>query len=199
MISIHAPLTGSDSQSIANGGREKISIHAPLTGSDPDTVCDFTALPFISIHAPLTGSDLHTYGRLLQETISIHAPLTGSDLFNKVQRLLQKISIHAPLTGSDGCKNANQTKRGQFQSTLPLRGATSQGSKRSPYTFYFNPRSPYGERRDRYSFFAPFTRFQSTLPLRGATCHNGDQFSWYDISIHAPLTGSDRSILILPL
>ena len=55
-----------------------------------------------------------------------------------------------------------------FQSTLPLRGATT-----------FDLAS------------TPSARFQSTLPLRGATSQvrgvKNDQF----ISIHAPLTGSD--------
>ena len=55
----------------------------------------------------------------------------------------------------------------------------------------FNPRSPYGERR-----FIPFLMqlhmlFQSTLPLRGATLGRKLHAGILDISIHAPLTGSD--------
>ena len=34
LISIHAPLTGSDGAQINPTSRKKISIHAPLTGSD---------------------------------------------------------------------------------------------------------------------------------------------------------------------
>ena len=55
-----------------------ISIHAPLTGSDDnDRVLSFKTS--ISIHAPLTGSDFHGAEANHQVIISIHAPLTGSD------------------------------------------------------------------------------------------------------------------------
>ena len=40
-------------------------------------------------------------------------------------------------------------------------------------------------------------RFQSTLPLRGATRLVNQEESHYVISIHAPLTGSDLSLLLL--
>ena len=107
--------------------RSSISIHAPLTG------CDITVLfdklkrlyfnprtPYgmrrtllllsvsmfnISIHAPLTGCDMHTYNDLCKgDIISIHAPLTGCDFI----QMLLKIDC------------------GQFQSTHPLRDATSK-------------------------------------------------------------------------
>ena len=102
----------------------------------------------------------------------------------------------------------------KFQSTLPLRGATSRPPKpgmsagyfnpRSPYgerqpgkpgalcQDHFNPRSPYGERRGENDDLIMFLSFQSTLPLRGATLERPDGFTGQDISIHAPLTGSDR-------
>ena len=60
----------------------------------------------------------------ISESISIHAPLTGSDIhFLAVFQLLE-ISIHAPLTGSDSLFWGIPQKKSQFQSTLPLRGAT---------------------------------------------------------------------------
>ena len=79
----------------------------------------------------------------------------------------------------------------KFQSTLPAWGATSQsitampgiiisihaprmGSDHSSYgslprLFYFNPRSPHGERRYLLSSFLTCSIFQSTLPAWGAT------------------------------
>ena len=81
-----------------------------------------------------------------------------------------EISIHAPLTGSDGC--------------IPQEKAIG---------YYFNPRSPYGERRHATFYLCQTFEFQSTLPLRGATasliCENAE----VAISIHAPLTGSDSN------
>ena len=81
--------------------------------------------------------------------ISIHAPLTGSDCSRHFcWRTLEWISIHAPLTGSD----------------LPA----FVGGRN---IFYFNPRSPYGERQGVNIMYQNDPIFQSTLPLRGATLH----------------------------
>ena len=60
------------------------------------------------------------------------------------------------------------------------------------WTRDFNPRSPYGERHKSTLPTAFFTEFQSTLPLRGATWMSGLSVLVSYISIHAPLTGSDR-------
>ena len=69
----------------------------------------------------------------------------------------------------------------QFQSTLPIRGATELGgvvdgvveiSIHAPHTACtadFNPRSPYGERPSSMLPRAASCSFQSTLPIRGAT------------------------------
>ena len=103
---------------------------------------------------------------------------------------------------------------GEFQSTLPARGATNHPNYSDNNTNNFNPRSPRGERhRDEIvQFFAQNisihapregsdTRcalwavsrgeFQSTLPARGATdtCEMSNEA--YRISIHAPREGSD--------
>ena len=100
--------------------------------------------------------------------ISIHAPHTGSDdrTRSDISNLL--ISIHAPHTGSD---------------TIPA--FTVYGAQ------YFNPRSPYGERRSTALFPLPTPGFQSTLPIRGATSEQNSCEKRFKISIHAPHTGSD--------
>ena len=59
LISIHAPLTGSDELDIGNAIKCRISIHAPLTGSDLEAGFTTAGHSAISIHAPLTGSDRH--------------------------------------------------------------------------------------------------------------------------------------------
>ena len=81
------------------------------------------------------------------------------------------ISIHAPLTGSDG---------------LPVGYSFA--------VFYFNPRSPYGERPFPAGIHQAGNRFQSTLPLRGATDLWSELYRVFCISIHAPLTGSDGRV-----
>ena len=58
---------------------------------------------------------------------------------------------------------------GEFQSTLPARGATLRSAGAHP----------------------ALDLFQSTLPARGATCFTASSFAHAGISIHAPRTGSD--------
>ena len=184
------PLRGATGASVRAVCKAVISIHAPLTGSDAVRVFLFRDI-IISIHAPLTGSDppasllrslrrnfnpRSPYGERLAlqhrsvgvQAISIHAPLTGSDARQLVRVHRWGISIHAPLTGSDQ--------------------ALSPWTRPKPY---FNPRSPYGERLDLLPLIRGFGKFQSTLPLRGATEVEGREVFGHWISIHAPLTGSD--------
>ena len=212
-ISIHAPLTGSD---FGNPAAERAAIdfnpRSPYGERHPNFKdADFQAkfqstLPlrgatrpawtrrtrnWISIHAPLTGSDEVGVQVVAKGRISIHAPLTGSDGSSSFRRRPGPISIHAPLTGSDAFTASWVFSQLAFQSTLPLRGATGGSSGPGRNCPYFNPRSPYGERRSsfglrtRRSYFNPrspygerpsttppngsFSKFQSTLPLRGAT------------------------------
>ena len=123
-ISIHAPLTGSDSQLTSLIQSGNISIHAPLTGSDQAlTLQDIKNV--ISIHAPLTGSDYIIYSNtifiaIFQSTLPLRGA-TSPILAHFVPKL---ISIHAPLTGSDISSPSQHGVTLQFQSTLPLRGAT---------------------------------------------------------------------------
>ena len=122
-----------------------ISIHAPHTGSDAAvTLSELACL--ISIHAPHTGSDLFRFFCGCNNGISIHAPHTGSDGQSFEPDASKAISIHAPHTGSDPLQHRFLRLRTdfnprspygerrisvdtmyslfEFQSTLPIRGAT---------------------------------------------------------------------------
>ena len=101
----------------------------------------------------------------------------------------------------------------EFQSTLPSRGATAKGqlckrwggiSIHAPLAGsdaslrsglwerrHFNPRSPRGERRISVRLQKKPPIFQSTLPSRGATRRDALVAVPRQISIHAPLAGSD--------
>ena len=74
----------------------------------------------ISIHAPREGSDSVVLLLLVREIISIHAPREGSD-----RGLMDKYGVPV-----------------EFQSTLPVRGATVGIFGRLLSRGYFNPRSP---------------------------------------------------------
>ena len=146
----------------------------------------------ISIHAPRGGSDWPSPPRCYHGYISIHAPRGGSDLqFHPHKSGPFNISIHAPRGGSD-----QRLRR----------------SRRLPG--YFNPRSPWGERRHLRCSRRTGPGFQSTLPVGGATsvhplprrraCNFNPRSPWGErlgfckifdtiiqISIHAPRGGSD--------
>ena len=80
--------------------------------------------------------------------ISIHAPRTGSDFqANCKSYWYCAISIHAPRTGSDAIRSPAIAAWAAFQSTLPARGATETERLMCAPIYYFNPRSPHGERR----------------------------------------------------
>ena len=96
------------------------------------------------------------------------SPCGERPLFHTPINKRGQISIHAPLAGSDVTVSDGQQLKLQFQSTLPLRGATHQiGQSRSAKAIsihaplagsdtglhggvhalkHFNPRSPCGER-----------------------------------------------------
>ena len=124
-----------------------ISIHAPRVGSDLVFQLQCNS-GWISIHAPRVGSDSIEEERTKQRVISIHAPRVGSDWvwfsyinpqkdFNPRSPCGERhgqtttttrvyiISIHAPRVGSDVREYMAQGMTEEFQSTLPVWGATS--------------------------------------------------------------------------
>ena len=126
------------------------------------------------------------------------------------------ISIHAPLTGSDCASGLPLLIYNQFQSTLPSQGATLPincahfrycisihapltGSDAECVRLYihftnFNPRSPHRERHCLCFLLVIYSLFQSTLPSQGATAFDVGIAMVTNISIHAPLTGSDAKL-----
>ena len=162
------PMRGATTRREHNSGNAVISIHAPHAGSDllkraqPAVFRDFNPrspcgerLPlclvsrwpcYFNPRSPCGERHDKTAPPAAATLISIHAPHAGSDL--ALTRALHKertISIHAPHAGSDP---GNDHFLGflLFQSTLPMRGATTQ------------PRKAFSS-----------SVFQSTLPMRGAT------------------------------
>ena len=79
----------------------------------------------------------------------------------------------------------------EFQSTLPVWGATSDIALDEICVSNFNPRSPCGERRSGCRSSMSSAIFQSTLPVWGATHAQQKTSQSQNISIHAPRVGSD--------
>ena len=117
---------------------------------------------------PLRGATVRQGRGADRVGISIHTPLAGSDVVDVRHVYPVLISIHTPLAGSDRWHGRSSAGSEKFQSTLPLRGATTPCPN---WSIAF--------------------RFQSTLPLRGATCFIAQHVCHLQISIHTPLAGSD--------
>ena len=125
-----------------------------------------------------------------------------------------RISIHAPRAGSDVLRSLSVVLIIQFQSTLPVRGATycTPHAGRELVISIHAPRAGSDAfihvicvTRAFISIHAPRAGsdvvqpesggagyvFQSTLPVRGATPHGRPRGAFRLISIHAPRAGSD--------
>ena len=192
-ISIHAPRAGSDNPAKAGflfihyfnprspcGERHFFFGVVPASGEFQSTLpvrgatfSNFIAFIFcyISIHAPRAGSDCRKFARFCHannfnprspcgERPYSASPIVITGLFQST----------LPVRGATLYTINLVASRLSFQSTLPVRGATRTAFPGTSYPFYFNPRSPCGER--------PGCTTISHAPE--------------SISIHAPRAGSDR-------
>ena len=144
---------------------------------------------FQSTH-PVRGATRAVFPARRRPHISIHAPRAGCDVVGGSCHAQGRISIHAPRAGCDFCeifKNCQiihfnpRTPCGVrpylarpcileflFQSTHPVRGATSGSRPAVPIAADFNPRTPCGVRRQTCTtWFAPIF---ATLPNQMYVC-----------------------------
>ena len=146
-----------------------ISIHTPHAGSDAVEM-KLRDVFVISIHTPHAGSDcLKTGWGKLFYNFNPHSPCGERLVVSMVIYFNIEISIHTPHAGSDALLSFTAVKNPLFQSTLPMRGATSSLCGIFDVYSNFNPHSPCGERRVYRTTKSMRFRFQSTLPMRGAT------------------------------
>ena len=149
-ISIHAPRGGSDAEVTVFGYAGRISIHAPRGGSDLRRPAGWT-VGRISIHAPRGGSDKRKDPLSPLFMISIHAPRGGSDHdrgdqcgycgnfnprspwgerrpFRSDHRPFRDFNPRSPW-GERLSRYSIYFTSHQFQSTLPVGGATLRPSR----------------------------------------------------------------------
>ncbi len=89
----------------------------------PDCICSPGRLP---LGAFCTGRDDQAVAfRLARSAISIHAPRVGRDAGWAIRCIHYSISIHAPRAGCDHMAAAFSSVCAAFQSTHPVRGATT--------------------------------------------------------------------------
>ena len=168
-ISIHAPLAGSDEPIWRRPGQPaKFQSTLPSRGATPPFSIASQAVK-ISIHAPLAGSD---WGEIVQfpfcmnfnprsprgerqastSRIREHFPFQstlpsrGATCGHVCGPLHVAISIHAPLAGSDVLLRVLFSVVYYFNPRSP-RGERQEPKPHQTNMEYFNPRSPRGERR----------------------------------------------------
>ena len=129
----------------------------------------------ISIHAPRAGGDL---GKLQQTVapgrISIHAPRAGGDLFVHFLILSESYFNPRPPCGGRRAQRRTAAQATRFQSTPPVRGATSAIPTVTPTTRDFNPRPPCGGRRIGLDQSYTDTDFNPRPPCGGRLYNGGD-------------------------
>ena len=169
------PLRGATafSSSVGSGNIRFQSTH-PLRGATRQTIPGFAGFRFQSTH-PLRGATAIWDDPTHIDEISIHAPLAGCDSATRIKE--PRRNDFNPRTP---CGVRHHASCGHyipwiFQSTHPLRGATTVQSKLDAEV-----------------------EFQSTHPLRGATYIPRVVGQAVNISIHAPLAGCDGPSRKLP-
>ena len=187
----------SDIHAVAGTLQTPISIHALRKESDPGTLrltkrsknfnphspCGERPPPWPSRHAPYDFNPHSPCG----ERRNAYGRPTISKYFNPHSPCGERQEILSSTFEMD-----------EFQSTLPLRGATldltlaSAGVDISIHTPLAGSDRPYTS-SPKYSLL-----FQSTLPLRGATRFGEEGRAERQISIHTPLAGSDRGTAPTP-
>ena len=150
-ISIHAPRAGGDRAAGINTSGTPISIHAPRAGGDPtnqdvaDGRCHFNPRPpcggrRVYLFKGLVVCDFNPrppcggrrrawgIGLIPAHHISIHAPRAGGDLTRILFRApITDFNPRPPCGGRLNLPAGNYNDK-QFQSTPPVRGATSKGA-----------------------------------------------------------------------
>ena len=152
---------------------------------------DWFTIYRISIHTPHAGSDL--FIRIVPKRhyyFNPHSPCGERPLLQVCVSPSTQFQSTLPMRGATPGVRKGYFCAG-FQSTLPMRGATRSRSPGQPRCRYFNPHSPCGERHLRLVAECNRDRFQSTLPMRGATQVMQQMQQTMAISIHTPHAGSD--------
>ena len=135
-----------------------------------------SGFPLISIHAPHAGRDFYVDFDDTARFISIHAPHAGRDISRPLSDILLYISIHAPHAGRDAMTRPMPAPTLPFQSTRPMRGATSKTVRISAF-FIISIHAPHAGRDP----------FSCAMDSRAS------------ISIHAPHAGRDNEYVISKL
>ena len=157
----------SDIHAVAGTPQTPISIHALRKESDPGTLRLTKRSKNFNPHSPCGERPSPPAPSTRRANFNPHSPCGERPCWNIRPNAGSYFNPHSPC--EERLKpDLSVLKDMQFQSTLPLRGAT--------YSYWISP---------------SVQIFQSTLPLRGATFSMRLVQHIVSISIHTPLAGSD--------
>ena len=140
------PVGGATGRKRRRGKRRRISIHAPRGGSDPFFSGVNIAKSLFQSTLPVGGATSAGTSRRRMCSISIHAPRGGSDI-SRIPLCVMMTDFNPRSPWGERQHNREyQGLSGEFQSTLPVGGATRA-----------------------YHHWQYWQGFQSTLPVGGAT------------------------------
>ena len=201
-------------QPASTGG---ISIHAPRGGSDQSVTAGSNSDFTFQSTLPVGGATIPMRRPIIPTLISIHAPRGGSDWRNRWDTPAMSLFQSTLPVGGATITLLELLRYLRFQSTLPVGGATRTRFCRSSTSFYFNPRSPWGERRrggaepdwpDNFNPRSPWgerplwygcnyslPNFNPRSPWGERPTDDDTGLDCLEISIHAPRGGSDLSII----
>ena len=147
-----------------------VSIHAPREGRDSSRPSAAPPAPQFQSTRPVKGATRaqHRWKRC-RIRFNPRAPCRARPTTSPTGVASRIVSIHAPREGRDVKPGVIAVDRLLFQSTRPVKGATTRSAKRPP----------------------PATWFQSTRPVKGATNLPLTAGKWAEVSIHAPREGRD--------
>ena len=172
-ISIHAPRAGSDvTYAVAGYPAGIFQSTLPVRGATQANRAKFSRLR-ISIHAPRAGSDVYALNyNFISNNFNPRSPCGERRVILTVNgNCVWKFQSTLPVRGATSGIGVTAGVTPIFQSTLPVRGATYVAFNLALSPVNFNPRSPCGER------LISARRFCAILT----------------ISIHAPRAGSDTN------
>ena len=129
-----------------------------------------TALAYFNPRSPCGERHKSKYVRKAVASFQSTLPVWGATIDHRSHAERKLISIHAPRVGSD--------------SIAALTAALE---------FYFNPRSPCGERPRLAATLRPQSRISIHAPRVGSDLTDKEVWQFEKISIHAPRVGSDRT------
>ena len=204
---------GATKSCVRKSCNQEISIHTPRVGSDASGFGADTQNVIFQSTLPVWGATNRQDARRQENSISIHAPRVGSDVVPcDIAFFIRDFNPRSPC-GERLDGGAEIYSLIEFQSTLPVWGATAADQQRQASIEISIHAPRVGSDCAAWRISGCIYGFQSTLPVWGATLQKSSGFFtglfqstlpvwgatascmfWHRltyISIHAPRVGSD--------